>query len=322
MPKFHCAILDDYQGVALEMADWTRLSPEVDVQVFREKIDGLDNLVRALKDFEILCLMRERTPMPSKLIEALPKLRMIMSTGGQNLSIDVAAATKRKITVCGTSALPHPTVELTFALILELARRAGRESEGLKNGKLWQDSVGMDLCGKTMGIIGLGRLGGKVAGISKAFGMVVVAWSPNLTAERCNEAGVGYATKEQIFRDADIVSVHMQLSASTHHIIDAADLARMKRGALLINTSRGPLINEASLLKILSEGAIGGFGVDVFDEEPLRSDHPFRRLSNVVLTPHIGFVTADNYRTYYGGAVEGIRAWLDGKPIRVANPVV
>ena len=180
--KLRCAILDDYQGVALDMADWGRLSPEVEVKVFRERIEGLDNLVGALKDFEILCLMRERTPMPAKLIEALPKLKMIMSTGGQNLSIDVATANKRNITVCGTSALAHPTVELTFSLILELARQAGRESESMKNGKLWQDRVGMDLCGKTLGIVGLGRLGRKVADISRAFGMNVIAWSPNLTS--------------------------------------------------------------------------------------------------------------------------------------------
>jgi phosphoglycerate dehydrogenase-like enzyme len=319
--KLRCAILDDYQGVALDMADWGRLSPEVEVQVFREKIDGLDNLVRALKDFEILCLMRERTPIPAKLIEGLPKLRLIMSTGGQNLSIDVAAANQRNITVCGTSALSHPTVELTFALMLELARRAGRESDGMKNGKLWQDSVGMDLCGKTLGIIGLGRLGTKVAGIAHAFGMRVVAWSPNLTPDKCAEAAVRYATKEQLFSAADIVSVHMQLSASTRHIIDADELARMKRSALLINTSRGPLINETALLDALRKETIAGFGVDVYDEEPLSAGHPFRGLANVVMTPHIGFVTADNYRTYYGGAVEGIRAWLDGKPIRIAKPV-
>jgi len=319
--KLRCAILDDYQGVALDMADWTQVAPEVDVQVFRERIDGIENLSRALKDFEILCLMRERTPVPADLIGALPKLRLIVSTGGQNLSIDVGAANRRNIIVCGTSALPHPTVELTFALILELARQAGRESERMKNGKLWQDRVGMDLFGKTFGIVGLGRLGTKAAGIAKAFGMKVVAWSPNLTPERCAEAGVGYATKDEIFRNSEIVSVHMQLSAPTRHIIDAAELALMKRNAFLVNTSRGPLINEAALLNVLREGKIGGFGVDVYDEEPLPSDHPFRRLPNVVMTPHIGFVTVDNYRTYYGGVVEGIRAWLDGKPIRVAKPV-
>lgn len=317
--KLRCAILDDYQGVALDMADWSRLSPEVEVRVFREKIDGLDNLVDALKDYEIVCLMRERTPMPCELIERLPKLRMIMSTGGQNLSIDLKAAGKRNITVCSTSALPHPTVELTFALILELARRAGRESEEMKRGKLWQDHVGMDLFGKTLGLVGLGRLGTRVAGIAKAFGMRVLAWSPNLTAKRCAEAGVGYADKAELFRAADIVSVHMQLGANTRHIVDADELAQMKRSALLINTSRGPLINESVLLHVLRQSAIAGFGVDVYDEEPLPADHPFRSLLNVVTTPHIGFVTIDNYRTYYGGAVEGIRAWLDEKPIRVAN---
>jgi len=244
-----------------------------------------------------------------------------MSTGGQNLSIDVAVANKRGITVCGTSALAHPTVELTFALMLELARAAGRESDGMKNGKLWQDRVGTDLSGKMLGIIGLGRLGKKVADISKAFDMKVIAWSPNLTPEKCEEASVGYASKQDIFGQSDIVSVHMQLSAPTHHLIDAPDLARMKRSAFLINTARGPLINESALLAVLRQGAIAGFGVDVYDREPLPVDHPLRSLPNVVMTPHIGFVTVDNYRTYYGGAVEGIRAWLDGKPVRVAKSV-
>lgn len=318
--KYRCAILDDYQGVALEMADWTRLSPEVEVQVFREKINGFETLRGALKDFEILCVMRERTPIPAELIEALPNLRMIMSTGGQNLSIDVAAANRRGITVCNTAALPHPTVELTFALMLELARQPGRQSEAMKSGLLWQDRVGIDLFGKTLGIVGLGRLGAKMASIATAFGMNVTAWSPNLTPEKCAEAGVAYAPKGELFGKSDIVSVHMQLGPRTRHLIDADELARMKRNAFLINTSRGELINEEALLAVLRADRIAGFGVDVFAEEPLPADHPFRKLPNVVLTPHIGFVTVDNYRTYYGGAVDGIRAWLDGNPVRVARP--
>ena len=303
------------------MADWSRLAPDVEVQVFRDKISGHDNLVCALNEFDILCVMRERTPLPAALIEALPKLKMIMSTGGQNLSIDVAAANRRGIVVCNTSALPHPTVELTFALMLELARQPGRESEQMKNGKLWQDRVGVDLSGSTLGIVGLGRLGSATARIASAFGMKVLAWSPNLTSARCADAGVGFATKHELFLDSDIVSVHMQLSARTLHIIGEAELALMKKAAFLINTSRGELIEEAALLRALRDKKIAGFGVDVYAEEPLPADHPLRKLSNVVLTPHIGFVTNDNYRTYYGGAVDGIRAWLDGKPIRVAKPV-
>jgi phosphoglycerate dehydrogenase-like enzyme len=318
---YRCAILDDYQGVALKMADWGRLSPDVEVEDFRDRINGHDNLVNALKDFEILCVMRERTPLPATLIEALPKLKMIMSTGGQNLSIDVAAANRRGIVVCNTSALPHPTVELTFALMLELARQPGRESERMKNGKFWQDRVGVDLCGRTLGIVGLGRLGAATARIGKAFGMKVMAWSPNLTPEKCADVGVDYATKDALFLNSDVVSVHMQLSPRTQHMIGATELAQMQSTAFLINTSRGELIEEAALVKALGDKKIAGFGVDVYAEEPLPADHPLRKLPNVVLTPHIGFVTEDNYRTYYGGAVDGIRAWLDGKPIRVAKPV-
>ena len=319
--KYRCAVLDDYQGVALTMADWTPVCAEVEVEVFRKKISGHAELCRTLKDFHILCLMRERTPIRERLISALPKLRLIMTTGSQNLSIDVAAANKRNITVCGTTALAHPTVELTFALILELVRHVGRESEKLKSGKPWQDSVGTDLLGKTLGIVGLGRLGGKVAAIGTAFGMKVIAWSPNLTEQRCSEVGVAYASKDEIFRTADIVSLHMQLSARTRHMVDAKELALMKPGAFLINTARGELVNEASLLEALQGKKIAGAGIDVYAEEPLPAMHPFRQLANVVITPHIGFVTENNYRTYYGGIVEGIRAWLDKKPTRVLSPV-
>jgi len=303
------------------MADWARVSSEVEVEIFREKLSGHAELCRTLRDFHILCLMRERTPIREELISALPNLRLIMTTGSQNLSIDVAAANKRNITVCGTTALAHPTVELTFGLILELVRHVGRESEKLKSGKPWQDRVGADLSGKILGIVGLGRLGSKVAAIGKAFGMKVIAWSPNLTEQRCSEAGVAYAPKDQIFRTADIVSLHMQLSARTRHMIDAEELALMKPGAFLINTARGELVNEASLLQALQGKKIAGAGIDVYAEEPMPATHPFRQLSNVVITPHIGFVTEDNYRTYYGGIVEGIRAWLDNKPIRVLSPV-
>lgn len=319
--KYRCAVLDDYQGVALTMADWARVSAEIEVEVFRDKICGHAELARALKNFHILCLMRERTPIPESLISALPNLRLIMTTGSQNLSIDIRAANKKNITVCGTTALSHPTVELTFGLILELARRVGRESESLKSGKLWQDTVGTDLLGKTLGIIGLGRLGSKVAAIGAAFGMNVVAWSPNLTNQRCSEAGVSYASKDEIFRTADIVSLHMQLSARTRHIVDAKELAAMKPSAFLINTSRGELVNDESLLEALRGKKIAGAGIDVYAEEPLTATHPFRQLPNVVITPHIGFVTEDNYRTYYGGIVNGIRAWLHNKPTRVLSPV-
>jgi len=263
--------------------------------------------------------MRERTPVPAKLIEALPKLRLIMSTVAR-ICRSTSRRQKKQYHGVRYERTAAPDCGIDFCADARACAPGRRESDDMKNGKLWQDSVGIDLCGKTLGIIGLGRLGSKVAGIGKAFGMRVAAWSPNLTPDKCAEADVRYATKEQIFKGADIVSMHMQLSASTQYIIDAAELARMKRSALLINTSRGPLINETALLDALRKGVIAGFGVDVYDQEPLPADHPFRGLANVVMTPHIGFVTADNYRTYYGGAVEGIRAWLDGKPIRWRSP--
>jgi D-3-phosphoglycerate dehydrogenase len=319
--KYRCAILDDYQRIATRMGDWASLAPRVDVTVFDKKINGHDELCRTLAPFHIVSLMRERTPFGSELIAALPNLQLIMTTGSQNLSIDIAEANRRNITVCGTSALPHPTVELTFGLILELARRVGRESVDMKNGKPWQDHVGTDLFGKALGIIGLGRLGSAVSMIAKAFGMKVMAWSPNLTADRCEAAGVSFAAKDVLFRTADIVSMHMQLSARTRHLVDAADLALMKPTAFLINTARGELVNEQALLGVLETNGIAGAGLDVYAEEPMSLHHPLRRLPNVVLTPHIGFVTEDNYRTYYGGTVDGIRAWLDKRPIRVLSPV-
>lgn len=318
--KYRCAILDDYQGVALKMADWKSIADKVEVEVFKDKISGHEALCRTLEPFHIVSLMRERTPFGKDLIAALPNLQLIMTTGSQNFSIDVAEANRRNIVVCGTSALAHPTVELTFALMLELARRAGHESVTMANGKPWQDRVGVDLFGKTFGVVGLGRLGTAAAKIAMAFGMKVLAWSPNLTRERCAAAGVGYADKDELFRVSDVVSIHLQLSARTRDIVGESELALMKPGAFLINTARGELINEPALLSVLKARKIAGAAIDVYAQEPLPLDHPLRHLPNVVLTPHIGFVTEDNYRTYYGGTVEGIRAWLAKSPIRVLSP--
>ena len=235
------------------MADWRSLEPDVNVTVFRDKIKGIDNLRRALRDFEILCVMRERTPLTDALIESLPNLLLIASTGAQNFSIDAIAAEKHRVAVTHTPALPHPTVELTFALMLELARRAGRESVEMKNGKTWQDHVGVDLFGKTLGVVGLGRLGAKVAAIAAAFGMKVIAWSPNLTSHRCAECGVGYVCRDELFRTADFISMHMQLSARTRHLVGDKELRAMRPGAFLINTSRAQLIDEAALVSVLTQ---------------------------------------------------------------------
>ena len=314
-----CAVLDDYQGVALRMADWETLRPDVEVEVFRTPLGQGRASQSALAGFHIVCLMRERTPMPAELIAALPDLRLIMTSGAQNVSIDVAEAARRGVVACGTAALAHPTVELTFGLLLELARGMGRESVELKGGQPWQTRVGFDLNGKTLGIVGLGRLGTSVARIAQAFGMRVIAWSPNLTEARCHEAGVEYAGRQALFAQADAVSLHLQLSASTRHVVGETELAAMKRTAWLLNTSRGELIDEAALLAVLRAGSIAGFGVDVYAQEPLPLDHELRRLPNTLITPHIGYVTEDNYRTYYGGIVAGIRAWLDGAPVRVLS---
>lgn len=317
---YRCAVLDDFQNIALQMADWSKIRPAVEITVFDQPLGRDGQLCRALQGFAIICLMRERTAFPSVVIDALPDLRLIVTTGGRNPSIDIKAAADRNVTVCGTDALAHPTVELTYGLMLELARHAGLESARLKAGAAWQSTVGIDLFGKTLGVLGLGRLGARVADIGRAFGMRVVAWSPNLTAEKCRDAGADYVSKEDLLRLSDFLSIHLQLSARTKGILGAAELDLMKPTAYLINTSRGSLVDEAALVAALRARRIAGAGLDVFHVEPLPLNHPLRSLPNTVLTPHLGYVTTDNYRTYYGGTVDAIRAWLDGKPIHVMTP--
>jgi D-3-phosphoglycerate dehydrogenase len=312
-----CAILDDYQNVALQVADWSPVAGEIDIKVFNDSIGGGDKVIEALNGFSVLCLMRERTPFPRQVIEALPDLKLIVTSGMRNAAIDLEAAGARNIVVCGTDSPGNPTAELAFGLMLELARRIGFEHARLKAGALWQSTLGIELNGKTLGVIGLGKLGSRVAAIGKAFGMRVIAWSQNLTEEKCREAGVALATKEELLRQADVVSVHLQLSERTRGLIGAAELALMKPTAYLINTSRGPIVDETALVAALSARRIAGAGIDVFDLEPLALGHPLRGLDNAVLTPHLGYVTAENYRRFYGQMVEAIRAWLDGKPVRV-----
>jgi phosphoglycerate dehydrogenase-like enzyme len=315
--RYRCAVLDDYQNVALKLADWSKISGDVDVTVFDKHLGGPDEVHRALEDFHIICMMRERTPFRRNTIEALPNLKLLITTGARNLSIDMAAAAERGITVCGTSSFGNPTTGITFGLILNLTRRIGFECARLKAGEPWQVTLGPDIEGMTLGIIGLGKLGIRVAGVAKAFGMKVIAWSPNLTAEKCKEVGVEYAAKEDLFRHADIVTIHVQLGDRSRGLVGAKEIGLMKPSALLINTSRGPIIDEAALLAALRDTTIAGAGLDVFDVEPLPVDHPLRKMDNVVLTPHLGYVSEQNYRHYFAGVAEDIRGFLDGKPVRV-----
>ena len=314
------AILDDYQNVAMKLADWSSLAKDVTFKVFTEKLYGCDKVVEALKGCVIVCLMRERTPFGKDVIDALPDLKLIVTSGMRNAAIDILAASARGIPVCGTESLGPPTAELTFGLMLELARKIGYENARLKDGAPWQSTLGIDLYGKTLGIIGLGKLGKRVARIANALEMKVIAWSQNLTAEQAKEAGATLVSKEELLRKADFVTVHQQLSARTRGLIGAAELALMKPTAFFINTSRGPIADEKAIKAALRGKKIAGAAIDVFDEEPLPLDHPFRKLDNILITPHLGYVTAENYKRFYGHMVEDIRAWLDGKPIRVIQP--
>jgi phosphoglycerate dehydrogenase-like enzyme len=310
------AILDDYQRVALAMADWASLGDGVTVAVFHDAIDGEDALVQHLHDFDVIVAMRERTAFPRSLIERLPSLKLLVTTGRRNAAIDVAAATEKGVPVSGTSTLSTPPVELTWALILALARHLPQESAAMRNG-MWQTTVGTGLHGRTLGVVGLGRLGTEVARIGRAFGMRVVAWSQNLNAGQAAAVGVERVEKDTLLRQADIVTIHLVLSARTRGLIRAPELALMKPSALLINTARGPIVDEQALIETLQARRIAGAGLDVYDREPLPSDHRLRRLDNALLTPHLGYVTSENYREMYGQAVENIRAFLQGSPIRV-----
>ncbi|MBN8955996.1 MAG: D-2-hydroxyacid dehydrogenase family protein [Rhizobiales bacterium] len=312
-----CAVLDDYQNVALKMADWSVLKPDVDVTVFNKSIGNADAVIAALKDFEIVCVMRERTPLPRKIIEALPKLKLIITTSGRNASIDMKAAAERGIPVCGTRAGPHHTAELAFGLILDLARSISFEDARMKAGEPWQTTIGLELHGSTLGILGLGKLGSRVAGFGRAFGMKVLAWSPNMTPEKAKEGGAEYATKEELLKQSDFVSIHLVLGDRSRGLIGAGEFALMKPTAYLVNTSRGPIVKEADLIAALRAKTIAGAGIDVYDTEPLSKDHPLRTLPNVVLTPHLGYVTEQMYRIFYGDTVEDIRAFVDGAPVRV-----
>jgi phosphoglycerate dehydrogenase-like enzyme len=317
MAKARCAILDDYQNVALKMADWSKVSGDVEIKAFNNHLGGPDDVVKALQGFQIVCAMRERTAFPRAVIEKLPDLKLLITTGARNASIDVAAANERGVTVCGTGSFGSPTAGIAIGLMLELTRHIGLENARLKAGETWQSTIGPELEGMTLGILGLGKLGTRTAMIGKAFGMKVIAWSQNLTPEKCKEAGVDYVSKEDLFRQSDFVSIHVVLSQRSRGLVSAKELGLMKPTAYLINTSRGPIVDEAALLAALRDRKIGGAGLDVFDIEPLPKDHPLRKMDNVVITPHLGYVALRNYQGYFAGVVEDIRGFLDGKPARV-----
>ena len=318
---YRCAILDDYQNVALKLADWGKITGDVEIKVFTDAVRRSDNdTIHDLKDFDIVVMMRERTRFPRTVIEGLPKLKLLITTGAYNASIDMAACKERGIVICGTGSFGNPTTGIAFGLILELTRRIGWEDARLKAGAPWQVTLGMDIEGKTLGLLGLGKLGARAAGVGKAFGMKVIAWSQNLTPDRCKEIGVEYSAKDDLFRNADVVSIHLQLSDRTRGLVGLTEFGLMKNTAYLINTSRGPIIDETALLEALGSRRIAGAGLDVFDVEPLPLDHPFRKLDNVVITPHLGYVSQQNYQRYYPDIVENIRGWMDGKPVRVVAP--
>jgi phosphoglycerate dehydrogenase-like enzyme len=316
MTRLRCAILDDYLNLALTVADWSKIGDRVDVAVFNQPFASPEAAASALKDFEIICAMRERTPFSRTLFAALPKLKLLITSGMRNAALDMEAAKDHKVVLCGTQWGRDPTAPLTMGLMLELTRNIGRENARMHAGEPLQKFVGMEIEGRTLGVIGLGKLGSKVSGMAKAFGMNVIAWSPNLTAERCKEVGVGYASKEELFATADVITVHVVLGPRSRGLVGAADLARMKPTAYLINTARGPIVDEAALLEALQQKKIAGAAIDVFSVEPLPTDHPFRKLDNIVLTPHLGYVTEEGFSNHYKQMVEGIDSWIKGEPLR------
>jgi phosphoglycerate dehydrogenase-like enzyme len=308
------AVLDDYQGVALSYADWGGL----EVEVFADHLAGDDEVVARLAPFEVVVAMRERTPFTRARLERLERLKLLVTTGMRNASIDLEAAREHGVTVCGTGSLGPPTAELAWGLILALTRHIPAEDARMRAGG-WQHTIGPELAGRTLGLLGLGRLGSRMARIAQAFEMETIAWSQNLTPERAAEAGAEAVAKDELFRRADIVSVHLVLSDRTRGLVGADELALMQPTAYLVNTSRGPIVDEAALLDALHSGRIAGAALDVYDTEPLPADHPLRSAPHTVLTPHIGYVTTGTYELFYGDAVEDIDRWLAGDPVRVLS---
>ena len=314
------AVLDDYQGVAERFADWSRLRAQCVVTFFDRPLGNVDEAAQALADFDVICLMRERMPVPGALIQRLPKLKLICVTGAHNRTLDLQAAQAQGIVVSHTenASTEHPTSELTWALILAAARRIVDENQSIRSGG-WQTTVGRTLHGRTLGLLGLGRVGQAVARIGSAFGMKLLAWSPNLTAQRAAEVDARLVSKSALFAESDVVTVHLVLGERTRGIVGAEELALMREDSILVNTSRGPLIQEPALLDALRKGRPGVVALDTFDREPLPADHPFRSMDNLLATPHLGYVTDDTYRQFYASTVQNIEAFLAGQPIRVLS---
>ena len=315
------AVIDDYQNVASTLADWDSLSEGTQVDFYQDHLTDMDALVERLRDYDIIQLMRERTVFDAALLDALPNVRMLSGTGGgyQN-SIDIPHATERGIVLTRTGGSAGGGVEeLTWALILGLTKRLREEDRETREGQ-WQTSLSPTLSGRTLGIIGLGRLGRGVAKVGRAFNMRLLAWSPWLTDERAAENDAERVSREEFFSTSYVISIHIPLTAESRGLVTADDLALMQPNAFLVNTSRGPIVDEAGLVAALREGRIGGAGLDVFDEEPLPSDHPFLTLPNTLLTPHIGFVTEEGYQSFYRSALANIKAFLAGEPTNAINP--
>lgn len=312
------ALLDDYQDVGHRLGDWSAI-PGADVVPFREHIADSSALVAALQGFNVVVAMRERTKLDAGVLDALPHLRLVVTTGMSNAAIDVEAARRAGVVVCGTGGFLTPTSELTWGLILAIARHIPQEDRAVRRGG-WQHAVGTGLAGRTLGLLSLGRVGGLVAEVGRAFRMDVIAWSENLTASRCDEVGAELVSKNELFERSDVLSVHLVLSERTRRLVGHRELSAMKRSALIVNTSRGPIVEEGALVHALENGTIAAAGLDVFDDEPLPQDHPLRRLPNTVVLPHIGYVTDDLYELFWQEIVDDVACFLDGEPVRVIAP--
>jgi phosphoglycerate dehydrogenase-like enzyme len=315
MSPVKVGILDDFQDVTRKIADWGRLPPHVSVTIFNEHFDG-EELIRRIRPFDVLVITRERTPFPRSVIERLPNLKLLVTAGWRNLGIDMAACRDRGILVCGTEAGSSPTAELAWGLILAVARRIAEEDKNLRAGR-WQSTIGFSLEGKTLGILGLGRLGAQMARIGGAFGMNIIAWSQNLTAERASQAGAVLVEKSELFRLCDVLTIHLLLSDRTRGLVGPNEIALMKQTAILVNTARAAIVDEAALIDALNAGQIAGAGLDVYGCEPVPADSPIVKAPNTVLTPHLGYVTRETYGIYFPQALQDIEAWLKGTPIRV-----
>lgn len=307
-PPFKIAVLDDYQQVAFKFADWQAVTSKAEVQVFHDHVADEKAVIERLLPFNIVCVMRERTPLTLNILSQLPNLKLIVSTGMRNASIDVKAVEELGITLKYTRYVENGAPEITWALLMAIARHIPQESSNFKNG--WQTTIGTDFIGKTIGILGLGRVGSKIAAYAKAFDMNVIAWSQNLTEEKANQAGAQLVSKETLFKEADFVTVHLVLSDRTRGIIGKEELQLMKPSAYFINTSRGPLVSEQALIEALQQKKIAGAAIDVYDTEPLPLDHPFRKMDNVLGTSHIGYVTENTYKVFYTDTVKAVEDWM------------